>query len=299
MRLRSLSDLEPADERAVIINVGTKLFTTLALLSTLRHARMPVLLIDCESEDGSPGHFSDLMEEQPFDLLSAPRRDHGTTLDWLFRDIRANKVLLVDSDLEIVKPDIISLMRDFIDHESTFGSGFINGPGWLTDQVGLLEHNAYYQERPWMPLTMLKVAMVLEALRAGRSFKVKFIYNDFAPSYRISHFLAKLRLRVPRLRRHRFAWLDPFKRSFYGLKPSVVCCDTGAEIYQYLKYEREYLFVGLPEQFHPRYVTHFFGVTRAALASSERHGSGTSIEESRLRAARRLEEAYGFQMAYR
>lgn len=57
MLIQSLSDLAPEPERAIIINVNTKLVTTLALLSTIRHAGMPVLLIDCESTDGSLRHF--------------------------------------------------------------------------------------------------------------------------------------------------------------------------------------------------------------------------------------------------
>ncbi len=286
MQIGALEDLKPTDERAVIINVGTKLFSTLALLSTLRYAKMPVVVIDCESKDGSAEHFRELLKTHAFDLLSAPLRTHGSTLDWLFANIPAKKVLLVDSDLEILTEDILLRMREYIDHESTFGSGFINGPCWLDDQVGLLEHNAYYQERPWMPLTMLKVSRVLEALRAGRSFNVRMIYNDFPPSRSISKLLAHLRVSVPWFKRSAFSWLDPFKRPFYGLKPSVVCCDTGAEIYQYLKYERQYLFVGLPEQFHSRYVTHFFGVTRAAIEKEERC-------ESRSQAQQRLRDAYG------
>ena len=57
MFINNLSDLPRSRERAVIINVGTKIVSPLALLSTLRYAGMPVLLIDCESKDGSLDHF--------------------------------------------------------------------------------------------------------------------------------------------------------------------------------------------------------------------------------------------------
>ncbi len=56
-----------------------KLVTTLALLSALRYAGMPVLIIDCRSEDGSWEHFIKLMEAYDFDLLSAPLKKHGET----------------------------------------------------------------------------------------------------------------------------------------------------------------------------------------------------------------------------
>src|SRR5215472_5401835 len=98
MRLESIRDLKAADAQAVIINAGTKHAATLALLSALRYAGMPVLLIDCESKDGSLEHFSRLMETHEFDLLSAPLKSHGGTLDWLFDVVPAEKVLLIDSD---------------------------------------------------------------------------------------------------------------------------------------------------------------------------------------------------------
>ena len=100
-----LSALPVADEYAVIINCGTKWVTTLALLSALRHAAMPVLLIDCESCDGSRAHFETLAQqnELSFHFLAWPLRPHPQALDELFANIPATKVLLVDSDVEILK----------------------------------------------------------------------------------------------------------------------------------------------------------------------------------------------------
>jgi hypothetical protein len=83
-------------------------------------------------------------------------------------NIPADKVILIDSDLEITNDAIISFMKDFIDDDRTFGTGFINGPGWLTDHKGLLEH-AYYQERMWIPLTMLETNLVCKALAVGQA----------------------------------------------------------------------------------------------------------------------------------
>ena len=62
MLLQNLSELSYEAELAVIINVNTKLVTTLALLSVIKYASMPVLLIDCESNDGSLEHFISLMK---------------------------------------------------------------------------------------------------------------------------------------------------------------------------------------------------------------------------------------------
>jgi len=294
VRLQAIGDLRSSEARAVIINAGTKLATTLALLSALRYAGMPVLLIDCESKDGSLEHFSRMLARHEFDLLSAPLRSHGATLDWLFGVIPAEKVLLVDSDVEILNGDILRFMNKFIDDDVTFGCGFVNGPFWLKDQAGILE-GAYYQERPFLPLTMLKVRHVREALQHGRSFESRIIYNDFSPSSRVSRRIATLRFRHPELKRWLPSWrrwMKLFMNTYHGHRPSVVYVDTGAEVYQYLKYHREYSYAGLPDQFHVRYMTHFFGVTRAALAGAATHGQGSSMQETLAWIRRRLRDAY-------
>ena len=65
-------------------------------MSALKYANMPILLIDCESTDGSMQHFTRLMQRYPFDLLSAPLQNHGHTLDWLFLNVPAQNILLID-----------------------------------------------------------------------------------------------------------------------------------------------------------------------------------------------------------
>jgi hypothetical protein len=293
MLLTDLKHLKPADELAVIINLNTRLIATLALLSTLRHAAMPVLLIDCQSADGSFEHFTHLMETCSFDLLSAPRKKHGQTLDWLFQNVPAKKVLLVDSDLEILDPEIIKFLREFIEHAQTFGSGFINGPQRLTDHAGTILENAYFQERIWMPLTLLKTSFMREAINAGHSFAASTVYNDLASFPRVSRAFAKLRHRHPWLRKLGLQTPRAFRREFHGQHPSIIYQDTGADIYQHLRYERELWFAGLPEPYHPRHVTHFFGTTRNALGekgphSGDRHNANLALASSRLK------EIYGF-----
>jgi hypothetical protein len=296
MRLETIRDLTPADAQAVIINAGTKHAATLALLSALRYSGLPVLLIDCESPDGSLEHFSRMMEAHEFDLLSAPLKSHGGTLNWLFGVVPAEKVLLVDSDVEILNSCIINMMNLFIDEERTFGCGFVNGPGEITDQPGTLLAGAYFQERPWLPLTMLKVRYVREALQHGQSFEIKTVYNDFTPSVRIARKIAVLRLQHPRLAKLAPSWkrwMKLFMNTYNGHRPSVVYYDTGAEVYQYLRFHREYSYVGLPEQFHVAYATHFFGVTRAVLQGTPTHGRGASMQATAARIRNRLEDAYG------
>ena len=289
MRINHIEDLPWIEDRAVIINCGTKEVSTLALLSTLRYAGVPILLIDCESRDGSLEHFLNLMTRLDFDVLSAPLRGHGITLDWLFGAIKAEKILLVDSDVEILDATIFRFMREFIDEPSAFGAGFVNGPTWIDDLPGDPLDGAYLQERPWMPLTLLKVKFIREALAAGISFSARTIYNDFFFSETLSRRLVRLRSIFPWFRR--FQSPKMLRQTYYGHRPSLIYCDTGALMLQHLKYQRELSFVGLPDRYHRRYVTHFGGITRIALEQF-------SIDEPRKttlndQVSRRLKDGYG------
>ena len=78
---------------AVIINVETKYVSSLALLSAVRHINLPVLLIDCESQDGSFNWFCSLQRKHPFRLITAPRRPHGAVLDWIFQTVEADGII--------------------------------------------------------------------------------------------------------------------------------------------------------------------------------------------------------------
>jgi hypothetical protein len=292
MLLEDIADLPAEPERAVIINCSTRVVTTLALLSTLRHALMPVLLIDCESTDGSLAHFRSLMDRYDFDLLSAPLREHGDTLDWLFKHIPAERVLLVDSDTDILSPDIVRFFRDHIDPPTVFGCGFNNGPGWLDDAHFARSRilGALYCERMFMPLTLLKVAPVREALSQGKSFLAFRHDNEYSllppvAWLRAHSRIARLVLRIGP------SWL---RVNWHGVKPRVVYHDTGAQIYQFLRYEKMMGFAGLPERCHPRYLTHFFGTTRIALFGETHQGKDEGGGPAKIdaEARRRLRDLY-------
>jgi len=86
------------------------------------------------------------------------------------------------------------------------------------------------------------------------------------------------------------------RRSFYGLKPSVVCYDTGAQIFEYLMYEKFMYFAGLPEPVHSSFVTHFFGITRNTLNPADTHGGGGLAKISN-HVRHRLLEVYGEEVS--
>lgn len=295
MIYRALSEVSPCPERAVIINVNTRVVSTLAVLSVLRHARAPLLLIDCESIDGSWDHFRTMSEERGFDLLSAPRRPHGVALDWIFTELSAERVLLVDSDLEILDGRILQQMRDWMNDLHVFGAGFTHGPEWMNQGQWGYHHQdlGLYQERPWIPLTMLRTAHVRQALQAGHTFRDRMVYNDLAAFPRISRVLHK-RFRIPGLRTSRLSFLDPFRREYSLQKPSYVYYDTGADLYQYLRYERSLLFAGLPFVMRGRYATHFHGVTRQQVVAEMKNATPLSSIVDQV--AGRLAKEYGVEM---
>jgi glycosyltransferase involved in cell wall biosynthesis len=279
--LGRIDDLPPAREQAIIINVGTRLPTTLALMSALRHAGMPVLVVDCESKDDSLAALDALMARERFDLVSAPLRAHGRTLDWLFSAVRAEKILLVDSDLEILGPDILAFMRQFIDDGRCFGAGFVDGPGILVNEAGFL-HNAYYAERPWMPLGLFKVADARAALAAGVSFADKVVFNDLVSRGLLTRAARRFGLRVP----------EALRRNYNGHRPELVFYDTGAAIYEHLRFGQERVFAGLPAVFAPRYATHFSGVSRHVV-----QGGGTPVEVIAATVIERLRSVYAVDAA--
>lgn len=298
MLIESLKQLKtdpPRREQAIIINVATKEVSTLALASALRYSGMPVLLIDCEvtdADDGSFEHFSTLQERLGFALLKAPLRRHSAALDWIFSEIPAEKVVLIDSDVEIVNGSIFDLMRESIDDDGVFGGGFVEGPNWMNDREGFESHGLF-EERMWIPLTMLKVKLVREALAGGYTFQEKQVFNDFAHSPVLSRAMASLRYRLPSLRSKQFRALDVFKESHHGLKPWLVWYDTGAQLYHHLKYEAGYEFAGLPATQHEKYAKHFSGVTNNRLNPGR--SLGTSMDEINSYVRSRLRDEYGIE----
>jgi hypothetical protein len=302
MILSSLSQLAGTEEQVVIINVGTKLPTTLALMSALRYAAMPILILDYRLRDGSYEYFSSLMKRYEFDLMACPPMrlqnpegtlaHHGETLDWLFSQVQAKKVVLMDSDAELLSPEIISFTHRSIDDNSVFGSGFRNAmgrcPGWLPNQ-----EEGLYVERFWTPFVMLKTSLVREAIGAGCSFRQKILFNEFGKSQYLSRNLLNLKNRGV-LRNHRI-WkvLRMFRRTYFGQKPSWINFDTGAEIYHYLQDQKGNRFRAYPIEAIGRCVSHYNGITRRLLDPSHLLG-GTPLSEVEDCIRGRLKQAYQF-----
>jgi hypothetical protein len=287
MEIESLSDLNPGKEIGIVINVNTKLLTTLALMSALKYCDMPLLVIDCRSRDGSYKHFLNLMESHEFDLMSAELMEHGRMLDWIFTNISFERVLLIDSDIEILGEQPVELMRKGISPENVFGSGFIHEGQWMNRQK---MRYAYYEERAWIPFVLFKVRPVREAIDNGKSFSAKKIYNDFPGIAFISKLLGK-RLYIPFFRNLKLSRLDSFRREYHGIKPSLIYNDTGAILYRYLKDSSGYKFSAIPWEVNWKNILHFHGVTRLQLNVLGRNGTRLRNIDDYIK--HRLEKKYG------
>ena len=287
-----LDALPPEASVAVIINCGTRVVSTLALASALRHAHRPVLLIDCESRDGSIPCFQAVAAEHGWEgfLLRWPLRPHGIALDQLFREIPARSVLLIDSDLEIRSDSIVNWMTAALaGDDRLYGAGFLNPSEELGPPRHLLPAGAgHFAERMWMPLTLLKVAPVRDIVECGESFLATREYREIAGWPGLSRLLF-LRFRMPVLRRM------PMAR-----RPAFIDLDTGARVH------RAALARGLRYAASDDWlaIRHFEGVTRAAVGgmlqeAAARLGMVAPKREANAEdeARERLREAYGIAIA--
>jgi len=282
-----LSELDRVATLAVIINVDTKLVTTLALMSALRYVKAPILLMDCESKDGSFEHFMDLQSAHSFFLMPAPRRQHGYTLDWIFEQTPAANVLLIDSDIEILGAELPDRVCAEIARDDVDGCGFVHDGAWMT---GLNAPYGWYVERFWIPFLALKAATVQQDLAAGLSFIDRRVPNDLPHWERLSRVLM-FRYRAPWLRRLRLGFLEPFRKEYFGHKPSFLYYDTGAALYQSLFKEGQATFSGLPWALNEQCLIHFHGVSRSGLNWFDYNS--TRVRDIRCYVTQRLRAEYG------
>ena len=296
--LNDLREVPALKQLAVIINCGTRLTTTLALVSLRATTDMPILLIDCESKDGSREHFSRLASQHGLDFywLDWPLRKHGHALDALFAGIAAEQVLLVDSDVEIRSSEVIAMMQNaLVADAQAYGAGFRHGPEWLGAEHGLPARVGYYAERMWIPLALLRADAIRDALAAGASFIQRRDFVEFPDYPRLSRWLA-LRFWLPAVRSIR-----PRQRVGAGRSPAFIEFDTGARIHAGLVARGHHL-VALPDTAWQQ-VDHFHGVSRAdnrrllrrllkalglRIASNDTPQGSVAVE-----VRRRLAEGYG------
>lgn len=273
MAMHTYSDIHRLPEvfsRAVVINCSTKVLTLLAILSAKRYTNLPILLIDCESSDGSKKDIDRVTSSLGIDIdcVDWPLRPHPVALDELLLRLPADRVLLMDSDLEIRTATLYEMMADALEEDSeAYGSGFLHGPMWMGGEHGLPPHTGYYAERMWIPLTYLKVSTVRAALQEGYSFMNRRLHYEVPHAPSLSRTLAR-RYRVAGLKHIPLPWLGGTRPLIEGLAPKFVEYDTGAELHAHLLREGS-RFASVPVRYWGD-VAHHHGATRAKLSSNVR-----------------------------
>jgi hypothetical protein len=265
-----VTSVPSAESRVVIINCGTKWVTSLAVLSAHRHTGLPILVIDCESKDGSKRHLERIVSDFDIDVdwVDWPLRPHPVALDQLLKEIAAERLLLMDSDVEILSAAVFDAMRTALEaSDAAYGSGFVHGPGWLGGDQGLPDFTGYYAERMWIPLVLLKVRPIRAALKLGLSFQNRRPYYEIPRAPRLSRLLG-MRYRVAGLKKISFPRLGEDRPSYDGIFPKFIEFDTGADLHAHLQSSGrpfENIDVALWGD-----VSHHHGVTRAHLVSGVR-----------------------------
>lgn len=306
-----LGDLPFAATRAVIINCGTKWVTSLALVSALAHVEEPILVIDCESRDGSRDHFAALAQRHRlrFEWLEWPLRAHPAALDALFAGIASDRVLLIDSDVEVRSRRVFEAMREALETDPrAYGAGFVHGPAWMGAEHGLPERTGYYAERMWIPFVLLRTGVIREALASGHSFGTRRAFREI-PGVPVLSRLIGHRYRLRGLRRLRLPAVRSRRtragEDFDGRDPAFVDYDTGAELHAALVREGRHL-AALPPALWGE-VHHFHGVSRTGLAGSVRRTlrrlrilpteTQTAAESILPEVLARLRDVYGVDVA--
>jgi hypothetical protein len=293
MHVKSIAELEPTFCRAVIVNVSTKEVSTLALLSVLRHTQLRVMLLDLESTDESWEHFSRLAQNEPrLDLCQGALQKHGYVLDKLFHETFDETLLLVDSDLEICDAGIVNRMLEAVAVPGVFGAGAIHNQSWLDHRHGFPEKLALYRERMWIPFTILRVKSIRMALLAGYSFINHWVPNELTGIPWISKLLSR-RFFVPGVKHLRADFLSSTRHPYGTLRPNLVCCDTGSDIFCYLRDEVGELFVDFGIDHIESLAHHYHGVTRRKLHRRDRNA--TEIDDILQEVIRRLDNVYNFR----
>jgi glycosyltransferase involved in cell wall biosynthesis len=288
MLKQNLQELAPSAARAIIINCSTKLVSTLALLSAIKQTGMPVLLIDCESTDDSLKWFQQLMGQYSFDLLSLPLRPHGITLDRLFNETKDEALLLIDSDLEIINPAVISDVRQAMVAPSVYGAGFLHRGGDMALQGHTKVNSGRYMDRMWIPFSFLKVASVRAALARAATFMHSRDYLEFPWNKSISKLLYA-RHRVPLVKNISLDAFTEARERIHGERFAFREYDTGARVHDDL-IKNGLHFADLGEPHFSSSVKHYHGVTRATLANGQANATAPNLIANEVRA--RLASVY-------
>ena len=141
-----------------------------------------------------------------------------------------------------------------------------------------------------MPFVMFRTEPVKQALERGISFIDRFIFNDLSFSHRLS-FILWQRFKLGLFRNSRLSFLDPVRSVYDHQTPCYVFSDTGADVYQFLRYKSGKTFDAIPWSVAERSVWHFGGITRVML--EQENSIDAPSRDATLLAEKRLKSEYG------
>jgi hypothetical protein len=214
-------------------------------------------------------------------------------LDKIFRETGDENLLLIDSDLEILDSGIVNRMLEAITASDVFGAGRIHGPEWLWSVHKMPEEVALYQERMWIPLTLLKVRFIKEALEEGFSFINRWIPNEIPTVSWLSWALA-VRFFVPVIKNVRADCLRRTRRIYHNKQPNLLFCDTGADIFCHLKYDCGFRFIDFGAESVDKAAHHYHGVTRRRL--KPRDHNAIALDDIMGEVLKRLQQEYNIEV---
>jgi hypothetical protein len=210
--------------------------------------------------------MDELSAQWGFDVIDLPLTIHGAMLDRLIRELRTERLIILDSDAEVLDAQLTSEMRAALVDGSVYGSGFIQPSGWLDgSQSGLLFDGqsapVLYAERPWIPFAMFRTCYVASALDNGSSMRERYFMGMTAD-------------------------LVVDQSLLQSRAPAVVHGDTGAEVHGWLANAGR-RFAHLDGEGR---VNHLHGVTRGKLMDAD--VNATAMTEADNVSLERLRAVY-------
>jgi hypothetical protein len=288
--ISTLAELPKLGTLGIIISIDTRIFTTLAVASAARYLPVPLLIVDGYSNDGSFEVLRDLDLPGERWLIRMERRVHGLLIDKLVRELSVDRVLLIDSDIEVktsaaFEAMAISLSANRGDDHTTYAAGCSHGDHDM-EKDGM--PHAWFCRRPWIPFVLLDRARCAELVSCVATFEVKFLGNEL-PLQSFANLLAK-RAHFSVAKRWPFEFLAPLRKTRRGARAAFYVYDTGGLVYEVAE-SRQWRFVEIGWETMNGAVVHYEGATRSS--ETQRWSGATEIEQ-RLLAT--LRDHYGIEL---
>jgi hypothetical protein len=261
--ISSLDELPEIDTIGIVIGIDTRIFTTLAVVSAARHLGIPLLIIDGYSNDRSYETLRELDLPVESWLIRMERRIHGIFIDKLMRELKAARVLLIDSDLEVRDAGAFAAMVRALDtaaqtNNPTYGAGCSHGDHDMANDG--MPH-VWFPRRPWIPFTLFDRARAIQLIDTPSTFEAKRIGNEF-PIQWIANLLLK-RGHFQFSKGWQWNVLAPLRGVRRGARAAFYIYDTGALVFEAAE-TRHWSFADIGWDTMNASVVHHEGATRSA-----------------------------------